>query len=129
LELIQKPENDYYDDWELPDSSTWPILSIRLPQLKEITLRGDYTGLQAILFDTPALETLTIQSGTDFHVPPKLSAQVVRWCIPNYQDEWKIEELRVAHDILSKMATKELVLPEFVCKIFRRNHMQIRTTS
>jgi F-box-like len=129
LELIHKPAI-YYSRWEPPDSSTWPILSIRLPQLKEITLRGNYAPLQAIHFDTPALETLTIQSEESFDVPPKLSAPIVRWRIQKrHGDKWEVEELRVAHDILSKMATKELVLPEFVRKIFRRNHMQIQTTS
>ena len=129
LELIQKPVT-YYSRWEPPDSSTWPILSIRLPQLKEITLRGNYAPLQAILFDTPALETLTIQSEESFDVPPKLSAPIVRWRIQKrHGDKWEVEALRVAHDILSKMATKELIFPEFVRKIFRRNHMQIQTTS
>lgn len=83
----------YGDDPELMDSPTDPPLTIRLPNLEELTLSGDYSLLSRLTWDLPMLKRLVIYTdGEDFMKPPDLSPECICWIASRWSGD-KIEEV------------------------------------
>jgi hypothetical protein len=97
----------------LPDPSKWPIHSIRLLKLTELTLIGEYQPLKAIEFDLPALDRLTISCTECMYHFPKLSPQRIQWRIERFfVKEWTIDQTYEALNALTAFSVASITIPE-----------------
>lgn len=103
------------DTWLPPAHSTWPVYTIHLPQLIELTLGGPYEGLKAVRFDLPLLDKLTIRSCDTFEELPTLSPQQVHWYIKgNSESAWDRIKILVALHRIAALPSTSLIIPELV---------------